>query len=107
MGTRVAGLTGVGLLGAVPGVRRGIPLIECREAPADALERLHALALEPHEHARGVGVRALADLLGLRLALLDDLLRAQLGGARQLPLLDQERRLLLGAGEDPLGLLLG
>ena len=37
----------------------------------------------------------------------DDLLRADLGGAGQLALLDEERGLLLGAGEDALGLFLG
>ena len=42
-----------------------------------------------------------------RFALGDDLLRPDLGGTRQLALLDEERGLLLGACQDPLGLLLG
>ena len=40
-------------------------------------------------------------------ALGDDLLRPELRGTRQLPLLDEERGLLLGTREDALGLLLG
>ena len=47
------------------------------------------------------------DLGCLGVAVGDDLLAADLGGPGQLALLDEEGRLLLGAGEDALRLLLG
>ena len=92
---------------SAPGRVVGVALVEHRDAPADALERLDALALEPDQHGGRVLVGAPPDLLRVAVALGDDLLRPDLRGTRQLPLLDQERGLLLGAGQDPLGLLLG
>src|SRR5262245_1862222 len=87
--------------------RRRVSLVEQRQSASNALERLDALALELDQDARRVGVGATADLLGVRLALVDDLLAADLGGTRQLALLDEERGLLLSAGEDALALFLG
>ena len=55
----------------------------------------------------GVLVGAAPDLVGLALALGDDLLRLDIRGARQLALLDQECGLLLGTCQDALRLLLG
>src|SRR3954465_1674749 len=104
LGDRVGRLRGK-LPVAVP--RRRVPLVEQRESAPNALERLDALALELDEHAGGIGVGAATDLLGLALALIHDLPAPDLGCTRQLALLDQERSLLLGAGEDALALFLG
>jgi hypothetical protein len=84
-----------------------VPLVEHRDAAADALEGTHALTLEPDEDGRRVLVRAPPDLVGVRVPLGHDLLAPDLRGAGQLPLLDEEGCLLLGAREDALGLLLG
>jgi len=56
------------------------------------------------ENGLGVLVGAGANIVRFTLALGDDLLRTQLGDAGQLTFLDQEGGLLLGAGEDALGL---
>ena len=82
-------------------------LVEQCQPALDALECLDALPLQVDQDALGVLVGTAADLLRLALAVADDLARALLGGTRQLALLDQVGRLLLGAGSDPLGLLLG
>jgi hypothetical protein len=106
MGPRIGRASGIPV-GGVAGVPGRIALIEGGEAASDALEGLDALPLELDQDARGIGVRTLADVLGLRLTRLDDLARSKLSGARQLPLLDEEGGLLLRSREDALGLLLG
>src|SRR3970040_1226850 len=60
-----------------------------------------------HRDARAVSLRPAADLIGLGVRLVHDLLTALLGGAQQLPLLDEERRLLLGSRDDAVRLFLG
>src|SRR3954454_5029480 len=84
-----------------------VSLVQQRQAASNALECLDALALELDQDAGGVGVCAAADLLGVALPFFHDLRTSDLGGTRQLALLDEERGLLLGAGEDALALFLG
>src|ERR687895_837872 len=88
-------------------LRSRVTLVEQRDSSFDALQRLDALAFELDQDAGCVLVCTAPDLFGLAVSLGHDLLAALLGRARQLALLDQERRLLLGARDDPVGLLLG
>src|SRR5688572_6157389 len=84
-----------------------MPVVEQRKAALDALEGADALAFELDQHALRVLVRAAPDLVCLTLAVGDDLRGANLSGAGELALLDEESGLLLGASQDALGLLLG
>ena len=85
----------------------GAPRVEELDALLDALQGLDHVPFQAHEDVDGVLVGAAAYLLGVRFRLADD---APAFGFRLLgeaPLVDQERRLLLGLGDDPLGLFLG
>jgi hypothetical protein len=77
------------------------------DAVLDALERLDHITLEADQDADGVFVGAAADLAGVALRRRDDLAALDVGRLGEPALVDQEGRLLLGLGEDALGLLLG
>jgi hypothetical protein len=85
----------------------GPALVEKRDPLLDALEGLHDLALKPDKDPDRVFVGAAADVVRVVLGLADDPPTLDFGQLRETPLVDQEGRLLLGAGDDPLGLLLG
>jgi hypothetical protein len=82
------------------GVEKPDPLL-------DALERLHDVALEADQHVDCVLVGAASDLLGVAFRVGDDPAAVSLRLRGEPALVDEERRLLLRPGDDPLGLFLG
>jgi hypothetical protein len=82
-------------------------LVEKRDSLLDALEGLDDLPLEPDEYPDRVFVGAATNVVRVVLGLPNDSPTLHLGQLRETPLVDQEGRLLLGPGDDPLGLLLG
>src|SRR6185503_13812326 len=91
----------------VHAVTRLVTIVKQGKPALDALECLDALALEMDEHALGVLIGAAPNFVGVVIAGRDDLRRTDLGSTGQLTLLDQERGLLLRAGEDALCFLVG
>ena len=85
----------------------GTSTVEQGDALLDAAQGVGDVALEPHQHADRVLVRAAADLVGRDVGLIDDAPALGLGGLGQPTLVDQERGLLLGPPDHPLGLFLG
>jgi hypothetical protein len=88
------------------GAQRGPPLVEHRDALLDAGERLHEVALEADEDVDRVLVGSAPDLVRVALRPLDDREALRVGGLGEAALVDEERRLLLRAADDPLGFLL-
>jgi hypothetical protein len=106
---RLDGPAGLGLLGPVllVGAKVGAAGIEQVDALLDALERLDDVALQPDQDVDGVLVGAAPDLLGVLLGLAYDAAAVGLGLLGETTLVDEERSLLLGTGDDPLRLFLG
>src|SRR4029453_13341383 len=77
-----------------------LPLVEQGKAALDALQLLDQLTFESNQHALGIVIGATADLVRLAVALGDDRRGLDVSRLGQLPFLDQERRLLLGARKD-------
>jgi hypothetical protein len=99
----------LGLVGAVLPVRSEVRPAGVEEVDAllDALERLDDIALQADQHVDGVLVGAAANLLGVGLGFADDAAALGLGLLGEPALVDEERCLLLGAGDDSLRFLLG
>jgi len=70
------------------------------------LQGLDHVVLETDEDADGIFVRTTPDVVRVAMRVGDDLAAVRLGSLGQASLADQEGRLLLGAADDPLGLLL-
>jgi hypothetical protein len=87
--------------------QRRTALVQEADALLDALQRPLHVALEAFEHAHGVFVRAGADPLAVGMCVFDDPLALGLGRLGQAALVDEERRLFLGAADDALCFFLG
>jgi hypothetical protein len=89
-----------------PGAELSPALVEESDALLDALQRVNDVALQADQDRDRVLVRAATDLLCLGLGAGDDPATLLVGRLRETAFVDQESGLLLGAGDDSLGLLL-
>ncbi len=83
------------------------PLVEEGDALLDALEGLDDVPLEADEDRCGVLVGTPPDVVADALGFADDAAALVLGRLGQAALVDEEGRLFLSPGDDPLRLLLG